>query len=127
MKKITKQLLVRFSLILGGVIFIVLLASYMLLKSLFLEQNIALDLLNTLYIELLLFSFILLPLAFYFYKKTVDTLQEEIDSFQNYIDKIDQKEYEATFKAKHFQEFLQLSVSLKNIIKRLYSKDKKKK
>jgi len=127
MKKIKEQLLTRFSILLGGTLFIVLLASYMLLKSLFLEQNIAVDLLNILYIKLLLFTLILLPLTFYIYKKTVDKLHEEITTFQNYIDKIDQKDYETTFKAKYFQDFLLLSVSLKNIIKRLHSKDKKKK
>ena len=127
MKKIKEKLLTRFTLILGGALFITLLATYMLLKAFFIEQNIAVELLNTLYIKLLLFTLVLLPLAFYLYKKTVDTLQDEILSFQNYIDKIDQKDYEATFKAKYFQEFLLLSVSFKNIIKRLHNKDKKKK
>ena len=127
MKKIKEKLLTRFAFILGGALFITLLASYMLLKSFFIEQNIAVELLNTLYIKLLLFTLVLLPLAFYLYKKTVDKLQDEILSFQNYIDKIDQKDYEATFKAKYFQEFLLLSVSFKNIIKRLHNKDKKKK
>jgi len=127
MKKIKEKLLTRFAFILGGALFITLLASYMLLKSFFIEQNIAVELLNALYIRLLLFTLVLLPLAFYLYKKTVDKLQDEILSFQNYIDKIDQKDYEATFKAKYFQEFLLLSVSFKNIIKRLHNKDKKKK
>jgi len=52
-------------------------------------------------------------------------LNEDIDTLTNYLQKIDAKEYDAEIKIKNYLEFLQLSLLLKNLIKRLVQKDKK--
>ena len=127
MKKIKEQLLTKFILLLVGVVFLVLLSCYILLKSYFAQHNLSLEDLNRLFTQLLFFTFLILPLAYYIYKKLVDRLDKEMSSFRKYLTKIEQKDYEATFQARYFQEFLQLSLHFKNIVKRLHHKDKKKK
>lgn len=52
-------------------------------------------------------------------------LNEDISSITNYLKKIDAKEYDANIKITNYLNFLQISLLLKNLVKRLNNKDKK--
>jgi len=52
-------------------------------------------------------------------------LEEDIDALSSYLKKIDAKEYTAPIEIKNYLEFLELSILLKNLVKRLVKKEKK--
>lgn len=54
----------------------------------------------------------------------VGSVTDEIDDINSYLEEINNKNYEAVLKIEHHLEFLQLSLLLKNIVKRLKSKKK---
>jgi hypothetical protein len=60
-------------------------------------------------------------MAYRLYKK----LKEDIDSLSDYLKKIDAKEYDAEIKITHYIDFLELSLLLKNLVKRVYQREKK--
>jgi len=53
-------------------------------------------------------------------------LEEDIYSIRSYLEKIDAKEYDANIKILHYLDFLQISLLLKNLVKRVNNKDKKR-
>jgi len=52
-------------------------------------------------------------------------LEEDSYSIRNYLEKIDAKEYDANIKIIHYLDFLQISLLLKNLVKRVNNRDKK--
>jgi len=50
----------------------------------------------------------------------------DISQITNYLDEISNKNYKAVIKTKYFFEFLQISLLLKNLVKKLSKNDKKK-
>ena len=54
-------------------------------------------------------------------------LSQDVKEFQKYLEEVSNKNYQAVVKIKYFHEFLEMSLRLKNIVKRLNNKDTKKK
>ena len=54
----------------------------------------------------------------------VGSVTDEIEDINEYLEEINKKNYEAVLKIEHHLEFLQLSLLLKNIVKRLKNKTK---
>jgi hypothetical protein len=54
----------------------------------------------------------------------VGNVTDEIEDINEYLEEINKKNYEAVLKIEHHLEFLQLSLLLKNIVKRLKNKSK---
>jgi len=52
-------------------------------------------------------------------------LTEDIDALAHYLKKIDAKEYDAKIEIKNYLDFLELSLLLKNLVKRVVQKEKK--
>ena len=52
-------------------------------------------------------------------------LDEDIEALSSYLKKVDAKEYDATIEIKNYLEFLELSLLLKNLVKRLVQRSKK--
>jgi signal transduction histidine kinase len=50
----------------------------------------------------------------------------DIEQLTNYLDEISNKNYKAIIKTKYFYEFLQISLLLKNLVKKLSNRDKQK-
>jgi len=69
------------------------------------------------------FAFICVYLV---YKKIVKDISYDLNQVKNYLEEINEKNYEAVIKTKHFSEFLQIELLLKNISKRLRKRDGKK-
>ncbi len=66
-------------------------------------------------------SGVIVFMAYRLHKK----LKEDIDALSDYLKKIDAKEYDAEIKIIHSIDFLELSLLLKNLVKRIYQKEKK--
>lgn len=119
-----------------GVVLVALyLISYNLMKN-FLLQNVANNydavVINTMMvefnfvcIEIAIVSFILFLIAFYVSKKISDRVSSDVIGIKEYLEDINAKDYESVLKIEHYVEFLEISLLLKNIVKRLKQKDKK--
>jgi signal transduction histidine kinase len=59
-------------------------------------------------------------------KKMSEKVVYDISQITNYLDEISNKNYKAVIKTKYFYEFLQISLLLKNLVKKLAKNDKKK-
>jgi lysylphosphatidylglycerol synthetase-like protein (DUF2156 family) len=72
-------------------------------------------------------SFIFIAIVYKYIKKVEKNFLEDFDSLRQYIYNISlNKKYDATLHIKHYLEFLHISIVLKNIVKRLRAKTKKK-
>ena len=58
-------------------------------------------------------------------KKHNDEIISDTIKLKKYLGSISNKEYNAVLHIKYFKEYLEISVMLKNIVKRLNQKDKK--
>ena len=100
--------------------------AYVLLKATIIE-SISLETYNEIWIILgILFLFILL-LIYFSVQNIYYKLSQDITELQNYLDEVSNKNYQAVVKIRYFHEFLEMSLRLKNIVKRLNNKDTKKK
>jgi two-component system, OmpR family, phosphate regulon sensor histidine kinase PhoR len=75
----------------------------------------------------LIFVFLfIIAIAFYFTKAMSDRILYDIKQITCYLDEVSNKNYKAILKTKYFFEFLQISLILKNLVKKLSNRDKKK-
>lgn len=75
----------------------------------------------------LFFIFIgILIAAAFISKKMSQRIVYDISQLTNYLDEISNKNYKAIVKTKYFYEFLQISLLLKNLVKKLSKNEKKK-
>ncbi|QSZ41143.1 hypothetical protein GJV85_03120 [Sulfurimonas aquatica] len=81
----------------------------------------------SLFFKLALAFLLILSIAFYIAKLMSDRVLYDLNQLKNYLEEISTKNYKAIMHVKYFHEFLELSLILKNIIKRLNKKEKKKK
>jgi len=72
--------------------------------------------------SLFIVTFLIIVMMIY---KLHKRLNEDIETLSEYLKKIDAKEYDAEIKIKNYLEFLEFSLLLKNLLKRLYQKEKK--
>ena len=75
----------------------------------------------------LAFAFaIIIFISFYISKKMSEKIFFDIEQITKYLDEISNKNYKAVIKTKNFYEFLQISLLLKNLVKKLSNRDKQK-
>ncbi len=65
-------------------------------------------------------------IAFYISKQMSERIVYDINQITKYLDEISNKNYKAVIKTKYFYEFLQISLMLKNLVKKLSNRDKQK-
>lgn len=120
MLKLQSELLRKIALIYGA-LFSLFIGSVFFVLSLFLTSA------AVLYVgAAITVIFILLSLLFFlFLGRYLKNIQNDVEALTEYTNAINEKEYTAEVKIMHFVEFLQLSVLLKNIAKRLHQKKKK--
>lgn len=88
------------------------------------EQTI--EAFNLVWLKISLVFFVLMLITYFILKSLRNKVYEDLDSLSEYLYEISEnKNYEKSVKIKHYIEFLQIAVGLKNIIKRLAQKDKK--
>jgi len=79
-----------------------------------------------LFSKLLVVFFIASLIAFYITKKMSQRVLYDIEQITNFLNEISNKNYKAIIKTKYFYEFLQISLMLKNLVKKLSTRDKQK-
>ncbi|MEA2111843.1 MAG: ATP-binding protein [Campylobacterota bacterium] len=72
-----------------------------------------------------IFIVVTLIAVFISYKMS-ERIRSDIDQITNYLDEISNKNYKAILKPQYFNEFLQISLLLKNLVKKLASREKQK-
>lgn len=106
----------------------ILLYNYMqeLSKTYKIQESLLLAHVNNIFIFLAIIFLILSLISLFFIKKLQHELQEDIESLESYVVEISvHKNYEAILHIKHYLELLSISVTLKNIVKRVRQKEKK--
>lgn len=80
----------------------------------------------SLWYKLVIVFAIAIVIAFYASKRTSTKIVHDIEQITNFLDEVSNKNYNAIVKPKYFYEFLHISLMLKNLIKKLSSRDKQK-
>ena len=117
------QVFTKIFLLFVSIFSIFLITAYFSLKP----QIEFLDAYNQTWIKLAITSVIVLVIIYFFIKSVSYKLTQDAEKFQNYLEEISNKNYQAVVKIKYFYEFLEMSLRLKNLVKRLNNKDSKKK
>ena len=79
-----------------------------------------------LWIKLFIAFSILLAIALVIAYNISKKAHYDILQITHYLDQISAKNYRAVLKPEHFREFLQISIMLKNLVKKLHNRDKQK-
>jgi len=85
-----------------------------------------LKLFNELWITLTILFIIILGVLYLIARQLNKRVLYDIKQLKEYVDEIEAKKYDAVIHIKYIYEFLEISLILKNVIKRLHKKDKKK-
>ena len=80
----------------------------------------------TIYIKIIIVYAIFIFIALLITNKISKRVNYDINQISNYLNEIANKNYKAVIKTKYFSEFLQISLLLKNLVKKLANRDKKK-
>ncbi len=80
----------------------------------------------SLWSKLSLAFIIVIFISFYISKKMSEKIFYDIEQITKYLDEISNKNYKAVVKTKNFYEFLQISLMLKNLVKKLSNREKQK-
>lgn len=80
----------------------------------------------SLWTKLVSIFILILITAFYISKKMSAQIVFDIEQITKYLNEISNKNYNAVIKTKYFYEFLQISLMLKNLVKKLSNRDKQK-
>lgn len=80
----------------------------------------------SLWIKLLAAFAILIIIALIIAYKISKKARYDIAQITHYLDQISAKNYKAVLKPEYFREFLQISILLKNLVKKLHNRDKQK-
>lgn len=92
-----------------------------------LEESAVISDFHSLFFLIVGVSVLLITLVYYLLKNIDDKVNEDVENLTVYIhDVSENKNYDAVLKIHNYIEFLHLSVVLKNMVKRLNAKDKKK-
>jgi len=80
----------------------------------------------SLWSKLVLAFIVIVLIAFYISKAMSQRIVYDIEQITKYLDEISNKNYKAVIKTEYFYEFLQISLMLKNLVKKLSNRDKQK-
>lgn len=80
----------------------------------------------TLWIKLFAAFFVLMSVSLVIAYNISKKARHDITQITRYLDEISAKNYKAVLKPEYFREFLQISILLKNLVKKLHNRDKQK-
>jgi len=103
-----------------------LVASYFSFKIMLVDVN-NVELYNQVWMLLGTLALFILFMIYFSMRSIRSELMEDVENFQGYLDEISNKNYQTVIIIKYFHEFLEMSLSLKNVVKRLNNRDTKKK
>jgi amino acid transporter len=106
------------------VIVLFFIAGYFSFKLIIVDtQNVAIY--NQIWLMLGVLATFMILLIYFSIKNISTILSKDVEELQNYLNEINNKNYDAIIKINTFQEFLRISLLLKNIVKRVNQKEKK--
>lgn len=127
MKNLNKQIKLIYLIGFNLVLFIVLSILYNYLKEVVQNSNNDINIVISGISIVFLFAgisiLILSSIVYIFLKRQNNKLLKDVKALSNHIGEISQKDYKSKVEIKYYQEFLQISLFLKNILKRLNKKD----
>lgn len=123
MKNVNKQIRLTYLVVFNFLIFIVLFLLYNYLKNVVEisnnDVNIIFSGISIIFMTLGISIFSLSFLGYIFLKKQNDKLVEDIENLSEHIQDISDKDYNSSVEIKYYSDLLQISLALKNIVKRL--------
>ena len=125
MKKLKKSLLSSFTVILVGTLLLSHIVVYLFVQLTFRENSFESQDLNSSFIALFFFLLFIVGVAVYIYKRSIEPIFYDIETLKEYLVNISAKKYTRVCKIKYYVEFLEISLILKNIVKRASQKEKK--
>lgn len=127
MKNLNKQIQLKYLVLFSILVFIFLFISYAIIKTIILnpsnESSTIISLVGIVFAILGISIFLIAFGTYYFLKKQNNLLEEDMNLLSNYIVDISQKKYKSSIVIKNYLELLQISLTLKNIVKRLKKRD----
>jgi len=112
--------------------FIVFFVAYILIKEFLVatlnpehyDMVMIIDTYNTIWAEVFILFTFLSGIVFLFVKFFTDRLLRDIEHFTEYLEEINNKNYDAIIKIQNYTEFLRMALIFKNLVKRLKPKEK---
>lgn len=128
MLKLKKDIFLTFLVTFFGSFFVLFVVAYILLKRFFLEHADVtfIGQFNAVWIDIGFVFIVVLFISYFFIKRLQNRIMQDTSEIQNYLEAIDAKNYDAVLKIKYYIEYLHCAVLLKNLVKRVKNKDKKK-
>jgi len=131
-----KSIFFKYMVLFGTILISIYIISYVLMKNFLLSYIVSMKGItltkaiisefNFVFMEIAGVSFVFFFIVFYVSKKTIDRVNSDVKDIKEYLEDINAKDYKSVIKIKHYVEFLEISLLLKNIVKRLKQKDSKK-
>jgi len=129
MLNLKKDIFLTFLAIFFGSFFVLFSMAYILLKHFFIEyvDGMHMDKFNALWLDIGFVFLIVFIISFIFIQRLQKRISQDTSEIQDYLEEIDAKNYEAVLKINYYTEYLHIAVLLKNLVKRVKNKEKKKK
>jgi len=128
MLKLKKDILLTFLGTFVGSFFVLYLVAYVLLKRFFIENvdSVLMGKFNVLWLDIGVVFIIVFAISYFFIKRLQKRISQDTSKIQNYLEAIDTKNYDAVLKIDYYTEYLHIAVLLKNLVKRVKNRDKKR-
>lgn len=128
MLRLKKDIFLTFIITFMGSFLLLYIVAYILIKRFFLEHanSAIMDDFNMLWLEIGLVFVVVFMVSYLFIKRLQNRITQDTAKIQNYLEAIDVKNYDAVLKVNYYTEYLHIAVLLKNLVKRVKNRDKKK-
>ncbi len=128
MLKLKKDILLTFIVTFLSSIVILYIAAYVLLKRFFLKYADAtfMGQFNAVWVDIGFLFIVVFTVGYFIINRLQNRIMQDTSEIQNYLEAIDAKDYDAVLQIKYYTEYLHIAVLLKNLVKRVKNKDKKK-
>ncbi|HIP54736.1 MAG TPA: hypothetical protein EYH11_04635 [Sulfurimonas autotrophica] len=129
MLKLKKDIFSTFVFTFLGSFFLLYIVVYLLMKGFLLEHGnsgAVIDDFTILWLEIGVVFVVVSLVSFFFVQRLQKRITQETTQIQNYLEAIDAKNYDAVLKVNNYTEYLYIAVLLKNLVKRVKNREKKK-
>jgi len=129
MLRVKKDIFSTFVFTFLGSFFLLYIVAYLLMKRFLLElgnSSAVIDEFTILWLEIGVVFVVVSLVSFYFILRLQKRIVQDTMQIQNYLEAIDAKNYDAVLKVNNYTEYLHIAVLLKNLVKRVKNRDKKK-
>jgi len=129
MLRLKKDIFSTFVFTFLGSFFLLYIVAYLLMKGFLLElgnSSAVIDDFTILWLEIGVVFVVVSLVSFFFVQRLQKRITQDTTQIQNYLEAIDAKNYDAVLKVDNYIESLHIAVLLKNLVKRVKNRDKKK-